>query len=88
MINIDWNHLFLVAATAVGASVAVIVMFSLGIRLLTNAEHAKSASKKGDVKALRVEAANRAAAYALFALSFGAVVFGVLLIVPGLIKGA
>jgi hypothetical protein len=87
MITIDWNHLFLVAATAVVASLTVIILFSLGIRLLTNADHAKTASKKGDVKALRFEAANRAAAYALFALSFGAIVFGVLLVVPGLIKG-
>jgi hypothetical protein len=87
MITIDWNHLFLVAATAVIASVAIIVLFSLGIRLLTNAEHAKTASKTGDAKALRVEAANRAAAYALFALSFGAVIFGVLLVIPGVIKG-
>lgn len=88
MINIDWNHLLLVGATAIGASVGVIVLFSLGIRLLTNAEHAKSASKKGNVTALRIEAANRAAAYALFAMSFGAVIFGILLIIPGLIKGA
>jgi hypothetical protein len=87
MITIDWNHLFLVAATSVLAAVSVIILFSVGIRLLTNAEHAKKSHKGSDMKALRSEALNRAVAYVMFGLSFGTVIFGVLLVIPGVIKG-
>jgi len=87
MIAIDWNHLFQVATAAVVGSALVIVLFSLGVRFSTNADHVKGKASKGDAKALRLEALNRSVAYALFALSFGAVIYGVLLIIPGLIPG-
>ena len=87
MITIDWNHLFLVAATGILASAAVILLFSLGVRLLTNAEHVKKSHKGDNMQALRAEALNRAVAYVMFALSFGSVIFGVLLVIPGVIKG-
>ena len=87
MIEIDWTHLFQVAAAALIGSVVVMFLFALGVRFSTNADHVKSKASKGDAKALRAEALNRSIAYVLFALSFGAVIYGVLLIVPGLIPG-
>lgn len=85
MITIDWNHLFLVAAAAIIGSAAVVTAFSIGIRLLVNADALRPSSAAGDASALRREALNRAVAYVFFALSFGAVVYGVLLVIPNLI---
>jgi len=82
---IAWNSLFNVFGAALVATAAIVILFSYGVRLLVNAENAKTNAANGDVKALRSEAANRAGAYALFALSFSAVIYGVLLIVPNLI---
>ncbi|MEO0025103.1 MAG: hypothetical protein RL196_1544 [Actinomycetota bacterium] len=88
MINIDWNHLLQVALAAIVGGSTVVALFSLGIRLLVNAGAAKLNSASGSISEIRKEAANRAAAYVLFALSFGAIIFGVLLIIPGLIPAA
>lgn len=85
MIVIDWNHLFLVAMAALIGSSAVVLTFALGIRMIVNADALKPKAAKGDVVALRNEALNRAVAYVMFALSFGAVIYGVLLIIPGVI---
>jgi len=82
---IAWNNLFYVAAAALIASALVVSLFSFGIRFFVNAETAKALASKGDVKALRVEAANRALSYAHFSLGFGAVIYGILLIVPNVI---
>ncbi|MFM5904987.1 MAG: hypothetical protein ACKORF_02650 [Micrococcales bacterium] len=87
MITIDWNHLFQVALAALVGSASVMILFALGVRFSTNADHVKGKASQGDPKALRLEALNRSVAYVLFALSFGAVIFGVLLIIPGLIPG-
>ncbi|MFM7029667.1 MAG: hypothetical protein ACKOWK_01195 [Micrococcales bacterium] len=84
---IAWNNLIYVGFAALVATALVVILFSLGIRLSVNADHHKAQAVAGNVKALRAEAFNRAVAYSLFALSFGAVVFGVLLIIPGVIPG-
>ena len=84
---IAWNNLTYVAFAALVATLLVVLLFSLGVRLSVNADHFKKAGLSGHVKALRAEAFNRAVSYALFALSFGAVIFGVLLIIPGVIPG-
>ena len=85
MITIDWQHLGMVAGASIFGSALVVALFSLGIRLLVSANGAKAKAEKGDMQALRSEAANRAGAYALLALSAGAVVYGILLIIPNLI---
>jgi cytochrome oxidase assembly protein ShyY1 len=82
---IAWNNLFYVAIAALIATALVVSLFSFGIRFFVNAETAKVKASAGEIKALRTEAANRALSYALFALGFGAVIYGVLLIVPGVI---
>jgi hypothetical protein len=85
MFNIDWNHLFQVAFAAIVGGAAVVSLFSLGVRFLVNAESAKTNATTGQLVDLRKEAAFRALAYVMFAVSFGAVIFGVLLIIPKLI---
>jgi len=88
MIVIDWNHLFMVAFAAVIASALVVSLFSLGMRLLVNADSVRAVAATGDSVALRKEALNRAGAYVLIALSAAAVIYGVLLIIPNLIPNA
>ena len=82
---IAWNNLFYVAIAALAATAIVVSLFSFGIRFFVNAETAKVKATAGDLQALRAEAANRALSYALFALGFGAVIYGVLLVVPNVI---
>ncbi|MEN9749413.1 MAG: hypothetical protein RL149_491 [Actinomycetota bacterium] len=72
--NIDWTKFEQVAIGAIGFTTFLVVAYSFGVRLLTNAQHMAPAAKKGDAKAGRLELLNRVAAYALFALS--AVVLG------------
>lgn len=82
---INWSGLSAVAAASVLGSLAVVLMFSLGIRFLVNADHARAKATNGDAAALRGEAWNRALSYVFFALSFAAVIYGVLLIIPNVI---
>lgn len=77
---IDWNKFVQVAIAAVGFTTVIVAVFSLGLRLLTNAQLVAGAAKKGDAKAARVEFFNRIAAYSLFAVSSLALIFGLLLI--------
>ncbi len=80
--NINWSNFLLVAAASIGASALIVSVFSLGMRALSNAEFVSESAKKGDLASLRKESASRAAAYALFAISAAAVVYGIYLIVP------
>lgn len=43
---INWNSLLLVAAVAIGATVSVVAVFSLGMRFLTDARHIRSEGKR------------------------------------------
>lgn len=80
--NINWSNFLLVAAASIGASALIVTVFSLGMRALSNAEFVASSAKKGDLVALRRESLSRAIAYALFAISAAAVLYGIYLIVP------
>ena len=75
--NIDWNKFEQVALGAIGFTTFLVVVYSFGVRLLTNAQNVESAAKKGDAKAARSELANRIAAYALFALSAAVLAYAV-----------
>jgi hypothetical protein len=79
---IEWGSLLLVAAVAIGATTALVSMFSLGMRWLTNARHYVSSSKKGSAKAIRAEVLNRSGAYIMFTLCATALIYGIYLIVP------
>lgn len=75
--NIDWNKFEQVALGAIGFTTFLVVVYSFGVRLLTNAQNVEAAAKKGDAKAARSELANRIAAYALFALSAAVLAYAV-----------
>jgi hypothetical protein len=78
---INWSSLILVASVAIGASVGLVTVFSLGMRLLTNARHIQeNTKKKQGVKP--AEVINRVAAYLMFTICASAVVYGIYLIVP------
>lgn len=75
--NIDWNKFEMVAIGTIGFTAFMVVVYSLGVRFLTNAQNQEAAAKKGNAKAARSELANRIAAYALFALSAAVLAYGV-----------
>lgn len=78
---INWNSLFLVAAVAIGATVSVVAVFSLGMRFLTDARHIRGEGKKKDA-AKTSEILYRTGAYAMFTLCSMALLYGIYLIVP------
>ena len=43
---INWSSLILVASVAIGASVGLVTVFSLGMRLMTNARNIQENTKK------------------------------------------
>ena len=75
--NIDWNKFEMVAIGTIGFTAFMVVVYSFGVRFLTNAQHFESSAKKGNAKAARNELVNRIAAYALFALSAAILAYGV-----------
>ena len=80
--SINWSNLLLVAVTSIGAALVVVALFSVGVRLLTNARHAEVKAKKGDAPAARIEAVSRTVSYIAFSLCASALLYGIYLIVP------
>lgn len=78
---INWNSLILVAVVAIGSSVGLVTVFSLGMRLLTNARNIQSNTKKS-AGTSPAEAINRIGAYLFFTICASAVLYGIYLIVP------
>ncbi|AIC47170.1 hypothetical protein [Rhodoluna lacicola] len=78
---INWNSLILVAIVAIGSSVGLVTVFSLGMRLLTNAQNINQHTKKKDGVKVS-EAINRIGAYLMFTICGSAVLYGIYLIVP------
>lgn len=78
---INWSSLILVASVAIGASVGLVTVFSLGMRLLTNARNIQDNTKKKQ-GVQPAEALNRIAAYLMFTICASAVLYGIYLIVP------
>lgn len=75
--NIDWNKFEQVAIGAIGFTTFLVVVYSFGVRLLTNAQNLEPAAKKGEAKAARGELLNRIGSYALFALSAAVLAYAV-----------
>ena len=46
--NIDWNKFEMVAIGTIGFTAFMVVVYSLGVRFLTNAQNQEAAAKKGD----------------------------------------
>ena len=78
---INWSSLILVASVAIGASVGLVTVFSLGMRLLTNAPNIQDNTKKKQ-GVQPAEVVNRIAAYLMFTICASAVLYGIYLIVP------
>ena len=79
---IDWNKFLQVLQATIVFSVGVVGLFSLGIRLLTNAQHAVPGANKGKTAAVRAEVLNRLGAYVAFALCVVALGYGIMLVAP------
>ena len=78
---INWSSLILVATVAIGASVGLVTVFSLGMRLLTNARNFQEHTKKKQA-AQPGEVLNRVEAYLMFTICASAVLYGIYLFVP------
>ncbi len=81
MIEIKWNDLIMVAGAAIGASALVVALFAIGVRLLTNAQHAVAAKGKAKSKSASKEIGFRLGALVSFALASGVLVYGLYLLV-------
>jgi hypothetical protein len=80
--NINWVGFLTVAAVSITATVLVVALFSLGVRLLTTADNLVSATKKGNQRAISTEALSRTGSYVVFALCLAALLYGIYLVVP------
>lgn len=78
---INWESLILVASVAIGSTIGLVSVFSIGMRLLTNAQNIQSRTKKG-VGVKPAEVYNRIGAYLMFTICSSAVLYGIYLIVP------
>ena len=81
---IDWNKFLQVLEATIFFAVGVVGLFSLGIRLLTNAQHFVPGAQKGKAAAVRSEVLNRLGAYIAFGLCLVALGFGIILVAPWL----
>jgi hypothetical protein len=79
---IDWNKFLQVLEATIIFAVGVVGLFSLGVRLLTNAQHAVPGANKGKTAAVRAEVLNRLGAYVAFALCLVALGYGIMLVAP------
>lgn len=70
--EIKWRELFLVTSASVLVAVVVSALFALGVRLITNAQHAVPGARKGKAADIRKEIINRVFAYISFTLSASA----------------
>jgi nitrate reductase NapE component len=73
--NIDWTKFEQVALGAIGFSAFVVIVYSLGVRFLTTAQHLAG---KGNKAASSRELALRVLSYALFAVAAVAVAWAVI----------
>ncbi len=80
---IDWSAFLVVAVAALVGAVAVVCLFSLGVRLLAVGTEYDDEGDKVSVTGIRPQAAT-VGGYVCFALSGLAVLYGVYLIVPAL----
>ena len=70
--TIKWKELLLVSSASILVAVVVSALFALGVRLLTNAQHAVPGARKGKSEDVRKEILNRVFAYISFTLSAAA----------------
>lgn len=76
--NIDWTKFENVAVAAIGFSAFVVIVYSLGTRLLTEAQHLAAKGKKQSNSGADRELVLRVASYALYAMAAVAVAWAVI----------
>ena len=76
--KIDWTKFEQVALAAIGFSAVVVVVYSFGIRFLTNAQHLAGKSGKGKQAASGRELGFRILSYVFFAIAAVAVAWAVI----------
>ena len=81
-ITINWDSLLQVFVAAVGFSTAIVGAFAIGVRLLTNAQHAVPGARKGKSKDIQREVIFRVLSYGAFSICVSALLYGIYLIVP------
>lgn len=81
MIEIKWNDLIMVAGTSIGVTALVVTLFAIGVRLLTNAQHAVAGKGKSKHKSASKEIAFRVAALLSFALASAVMAYGLYILV-------
>ncbi len=82
--EIEWNKFLQVAQATIFFAVGIVGVFSIGIRLLTNAQNAASGANDGNSAAIRLELLNRLGAYVAFGVCVTALGYGIQLVAPWL----
>ena len=83
---IQWSSFAIVAIASIAFTLVIVSGFSIGVRLLTNAQNHSKRVEAGNQKAASREALFRMGAYMLFALCALALAYGIWLVVPGFHK--
>lgn len=81
MVEIKWNDLIMVAGAAIGVSALMVSLFAIGVRLLTNAEHAVAGKGKSKNNSVSKEIAFRISALVSFVLASGILIYGLYIMV-------
>lgn len=81
MVEIKWNDLIMVAGAAIGVSALVVSLFAIGVRLLTNAQHAVTGKGKNKGQSVSKEIAFRLTAVIAFALASSVLAYGLFILV-------
>ena len=80
---IQWSSFAIVAIASIAFTLVIVSGFSLGVRLLTNAQNHSKKLLAGNPNSASREALYRMSAYMLFALCALALAYGIWLVVPG-----
>ncbi len=82
LININWDSFLQVLAASLGFTTLIVACFSVGVRLLTDAQNASGKARKGNSKALQKESLSLVGAYLAFAVCLSALAYGIYLVIP------
>lgn len=72
----------LVLLASLGFTTLIVACFSVGVRLLTNAQNVAGKARKGNTRAMQRESLSLVGAYLAFAICLCALGFGIYLIIP------
>lgn len=67
---------------ALGFSTLIVACFSIGVRLLTDAQNVAGKARKGNTKAMQRESLSLVGAYLAFAVCISALGYGIYLVIP------